>query len=129
MLESNFVYVSATLSLFAVCYVVAKVILILHERDNYKDSFKYHVTTIVTGAVYELITIVTAFVIINDVILNIYCYLLLADAIFVFIAFVVYYMHYLMFKRRNKILEEQENEEAKATNQAVKTEERGAVAE
>ena len=129
MLENNFVYVSAVLSLFAVSYVLAKVILILHMRDNFKTSYKYHITTMITCAVYEIITIVTAFVIINDVILNIYCYLLLADAIFVFIAFIVYYMHYLMFKRRNAQSDEQEQEEAKATEQPSKVEENKAIAE
>ena len=129
MLENNFVYVSAALSLFAVSYVVAKVILILHERDNYRESYKYHIATTISCAVYELITVVTAFAIIKDVILNIYCYLLLADAIFVFISYVVYYLHYLMFKRRDKAAQEQEKGEANATQPTVKTEDRTAVAD
>ena len=128
MLENNFVYVAALLSLFAVGYVVAKVVLILHMRDNYKDSYKYHLTTMITGAIYEIITIVTAFVIINNVILNIYCYVLLADAIFVLIAFIVYYLHYMMFKRRDKYVEEQEKEEASVSEPTVKTEDK-AIAE
>ena len=128
MLENNFVYIAAVLSLFAVAYVVAKVVFILHLKDNFKDSYKYHITTMVTGAIYEIIAIATAFAIIKDVILNIYCYVLLADAIFVLIAFIVYYLHYMMFKRRDKYVEEQEKEEASVSEPTVKTEDK-AIAE
>lgn len=129
MLENNFVYVSAVLSIFAIAYVVAKVILILHMKDNYKGSYKYHVATMITGLVYELITIVTAIAIINNVILNIYCYLLFADAIFVLFAYVIYYLHYLMFKRRDEAEKVEDSQEVQTEAQPVQVDNTKAIVE
>ena len=100
MLENNFVYISAVISLLAIFYVVGKVFLILHMRDHFDSSYKYHVVTMALGGVYEIVTIVLTCVLIKNVILNIYCYLFLADALMVFIAAIVYYLHYRMFVKR-----------------------------
>ena len=112
MLENNFVYISAIVSLIAVLYVVGKVFLILHMRDNFDSSHKYHIITLSLGGAYEIITIVLMCLLINNVILNIYCYLFLADAIMVFIAAVVYYLHYRMFANRKAQQEKAVNEDA-----------------
>ncbi len=117
MLENNFVYISAVISLFAILYVVGKVFLILHMRDNFDSSHTYHIVTLSLGGVYEIITIVLMCVLIKNVILNVYCYLFLADAIMVFIAALVYYLHYRMFVRRKLRRENVAEEETKENAQ------------
>ena len=76
MLENNFVYISAVISLLAIIFVVGIIFIILKLREDFNEASKLHLPAVIFAGVYEAVLIVVSCLIIQDVILNIYCYFL-----------------------------------------------------
>ena len=100
MLESSFMYIAAVMSIFAIVYVVGTIFLILNLKDNFNDASKLHIPAIVFAAVYDAVSIVVACIIMQDVIINIYCYLFLLNAFIVLATLFIYVDYYRRAKKR-----------------------------
>ncbi len=99
MWESNFMYVAAVFSIFAMAYVVGTIFLILNLRDHFNDASKLHVPAIMFATLYEAASIIFACIIMQDVIINVYCYLFLTNAFIVLCTSLIYVDYY---RRANK---------------------------
>ena len=100
MLENNFVYISAVISLLAIIFVVGIIFIILKLREDFNEASKLHLPAVIFAGVYEAVLIVVSCLIIQDVILNIYCYLFLSNAFIVFGALIIYVLYYRAAKSR-----------------------------
>lgn len=100
MLESNFMYIAAVISVFAIAYVVGTIFLILNLKDNFNDASKLHIPALVFAGAYEITAITLACVIMQDVIINIYCYLFLSNAFIVLCTLLIYVDYYRRAKKR-----------------------------
>ena len=100
MLESSFMYIAAVVSIFAIAYVVGTIFLILNLRDNFSDVSKLHLPAVIFAGVYEAANIALACVIMQDVIINIYCYLFLTNAFIVLCTLLIYVDYYRRAKKR-----------------------------
>ena len=119
MLESSFMYIAAAVSVLAIFYVVGTVFLIMHLRDNFNDASKLHLPAVIFSVLYEAGVIALACVIMQDVIINIYCYLFLCNAFIVLCASLIYFDY---FRRARKRYREMKAEEAKGTVQDTQEE-------
>ena len=102
MLESSFMYIAAAVSVFAIFDVVGTIFLVMHLRDNFNDATKLHLPAVIFSILYEVGTIVLACIIMQDVIINIYCYLFLTKAFIVLCASLIYFDYYRRARKRYK---------------------------
>ena len=100
MLESNFMYIAAAISIFAIAFVVGTIFLILNLKDNFSDASKLHIPAIIFATLYEMLSITMACIIMQDVIINIYCYLFLTNAFIVLCTLLIYVDYYRRAKKK-----------------------------
>lgn len=94
MLEDNFFYIAALISTFGTALFLFFIYLFVKVKANWDHPYRFNKLSIILATIFELTTIVVSGLIIQNVIINVYCWLFLAALILVVLVEFIYITTY-----------------------------------